>query len=53
MAVKGYTFRLDDSIICAIDVIAEIETKKTGYSIDRSNVVRKLLVEYIATYNKE
>lgn len=48
--VKGYTFRLDESIVKAIDYIAERETKTTKYRLDRSQILRKALYEYIERY---
>lgn len=49
--VKGYTFRLDENIIQEIDRIAVRETKRTGYKLDRSQIVRKALVDLIEDYD--
>jgi len=40
-------FRLTDDIISKLDLIAERMSKETGFTIDRSNVVRKALNEFI------
>jgi len=48
---KQYSFRLDDNIIQALDEIAEKESERTGYRLDRVNVVRRALSEFIQRYN--
>lgn len=47
---KTYGFRLTDDIINDIDSMADDMTKKTGFNIDRSNLVRKAIVDLIYRY---
>ena len=46
-------FRIDSDIVNKIDSICTEETKKTGYDIDRSDIMRKALLEFIDKYNRD
>jgi len=44
--------RLTDDIIMDLDSIVDLESKRTGYRLDRVNVIRKAITEYIQRYDK-
>ena len=50
---KTYHFRLPDDLISDLDVIADEESKRTGYRLDRVNIVRRALTDFIQRYNQE
>ena len=41
------SIRLDPEILKDLDEIAENESKKTGYNLDRSQAIRRALIEFI------
>ena len=47
-ADKSYTVRLPESIIDKLDRIAAEERDKTGYSVERSDIIRRALIDFIA-----
>ena len=47
---KTYGFRLTDDIIHDVDSIARELTDSTGFNIDRTNLVRKAIVDFIRRY---
>ena len=56
--IKGETaktdnliIRVEPEIIKALDRIVETEGIKTGYSLNRSNIIRKALAEFIERYD--
>jgi len=51
--IRGYTFRLDENLIKAVDYIAVRETKRTKYRLDRSQILRRALDEFIEKYYTE
>lgn len=50
-AIKAYPIRIEDTIINRLDEIAADEKKKTGYNINRSDIVRRALFEFIQRYD--
>ncbi len=50
-AIKAYPIRIEDEIIDKLDKIADIEKKKTGYNLNRSDIIRRALSEFIQRYD--
>jgi hypothetical protein len=46
-ALKGTTLRLDDKDLKALDRIAKAETKHTGSRVSASQIVRRLIREFL------
>lgn len=46
-ALKGTTLRLDDKDLKALDCIAKAETKHTGSRVSASQIVRRLIREFL------
>lgn len=47
MALKGTTLRLDDKDLKALDRIAKAETQLTGSRVSASQIVRRLVREFL------
>jgi metal-responsive CopG/Arc/MetJ family transcriptional regulator len=47
---KSITVRIDIEILDSIDQICTAEAEKIGYDVDRSDIVRKALMEFITHY---
>lgn len=45
--------RLTADIISQVDEITEEESKKTGYRLDRVNIIRRAITDFIQRYNQE
>ena len=45
--------RLTADIINQVDEITEEESKKTGYRLDRVNIIRRAITDFIQRYNQE
>jgi metal-responsive CopG/Arc/MetJ family transcriptional regulator len=52
-AIKPYAVRIEDEIINRLDEIVDIERAKTGFKIERSDLVRKALTEFIQKYDND
>ncbi len=53
MAKKQFNIRLDDEQKEKLQKIAETESKKTGYSINITGLIRRILNEFIDNYGKQ
>lgn len=49
---KTYGVRLTDDIIFELDRIVEEESKRTGYRLDRVNIIRRAITDFIQNYGK-
>jgi hypothetical protein len=47
MALKGTTLRLDEKDLKALDRIAKAETQRTGSRVSASQIVRRLIREFL------
>lgn len=47
---KQYSFRLPEDLITELDTIAEQESQRTGYRLDRVNIVRRALAEFVVRF---
>ena len=45
--------RLTADIILQIDEITEAESKRTGYRLDRVNIIRRAISDFIQRYKSE
>ena len=48
--LKAYSLRIDDTMTSTLDKIAQVEKDKTGYNVDRSDIIRRALIEFIQRY---
>jgi len=48
--LKAYSLRIDESMTSELDRIAAAEREKTGYNIDRSDIIRRALKDFIDQY---
>ena len=51
-ADKPYTVRLSDDLISSLDDIAAEEREATGYSIERSDIIRRAIIRFIQQYQE-
>ncbi len=49
--LKAYSLRIDTTMTDRLDQIAEREREKTGYNVDRSDIIRRALTEFIQRYD--
>jgi len=49
-AIKAYSIRIDETITKRLDEIAATEREKTGYNIDRSDIIRRAIIEFLERY---
>ena len=47
------SIRLGPDILTDLDEIAAEESKRTGYNLDRSQAIRRALVEFIDRFKRE
>ena len=46
-AMRTYGIRFDDDMINQVDRIAEAMREETGFSLDRSDIIRQAVKEYL------
>ena len=51
-ADKAYTVRLPGDIVTRLDEIAAEEREATGYSIERSDIIRRAIIRFIQQYQE-
>ena len=51
-ADKPYTVRLSDDIINKLDAIAAAERERTGYSVERSDIIRRAIIDLIGRFQE-
>jgi predicted transcriptional regulator len=47
VAMKTYGIRFDEDMINQVDRIAEAMREQTGFSLDRSDIIRQAVKEYL------
>jgi len=49
---SSVTLRIDTNLLDTIDTICTQETNKLKYDVDRSDILRRALIEFIERYDK-
>jgi hypothetical protein len=52
MALKGTTLRLDDKDLKALERIAKVKTKRTSSRVSASQIVRRLIREFLHSHKQ-